>query len=71
MVGRILFIALLAYFLGERRAEAYLDPGSGSLVLQIIVGGIAAFYFVLKSYWVRIKKFLSLRKSKQESSAKK
>ncbi len=41
---------------------AYLDPGSGSLILQIIIGGIAAGFFAVKAYWLKIKSFF-LRKS--------
>ena len=31
-------------------AHAYLDPGSGSIVLQAIIGGIAAGTFVIRGY---------------------
>ena len=34
---------------------AYLDPGSGSMLLQAIVGGTAAAGVTLKLYWRRIK----------------
>lgn len=36
---------------------AYLDPGSGSLPLQGLVGGIAALLFTIKSYWGQITTF--------------
>jgi len=36
-------------------AWAYLDPGSGSMLLQVILGGVAAVGVVLKMYWYRIK----------------
>ena len=36
---------------------AYLDPGSGSLVLQILIGGIAAGFFAVKTYWLKIISF--------------
>ena len=38
-------------------AYAYLDPGSGSLLLQVLLGGVAALAVILKFYWNR---FLSL-----------
>jgi hypothetical protein len=31
--------------------HAYLDPGSGSLLLQVILGGSAAFMVVLRLGW--------------------
>ena len=33
---------------------AYLDPGSGSMILQIIAGGLAAVAVTAKLYWNRI-----------------
>lgn len=37
------------------QAYAYIDPGSGSLVLQIVLGAIAAVATVMKIFWFRIK----------------
>jgi hypothetical protein len=36
-------------------AHAYLDPGTGSMLLQGIIGGIAAGFAVLSLTWHRIK----------------
>jgi len=41
---------------------AYLDPGSGSMILQILAGGLAAVAVTAKLYWNRILKFLRIRK---------
>jgi hypothetical protein len=41
---------------------AYLDPGSGSMILQIIAGGAAAVAVTAKLYWNRILKFLRIKK---------
>jgi len=38
-------------------AQAYLDPGTGSMVLQLILGGVAGAMVVLKLYWTRLKGF--------------
>jgi hypothetical protein len=35
----------------------YIDPGSGSLLLQLIAGGVLAAGVFVKSYWLRIKSF--------------
>jgi hypothetical protein len=40
---------------------AYLDPGSASMLLQIIGGGLAAAAVALKLFWRRILTFLHLR----------
>jgi hypothetical protein len=47
---------------------AYLDPGSGSMILQIIAGGLAAVAVTAKLYWNRILKFLRIRKDEPEAA---
>ncbi len=41
----------------------YLDPGSGSLVVQAIIGAIAAAGVAIKVFWHRILRFLGLKKT--------
>ena len=45
---------------------AYLDPGSGSMLLQILLGGAAAAGVGLKMWWRRVLGVLRIAK-KQES----
>jgi hypothetical protein len=35
---------------------SYIDPGTGSLVLQAIAGGVAAAAVTAKLYWSRVKR---------------
>lgn len=46
---------------------AYLDPGSGSMILQIIAGGLAAVAVTAKLYWNRILRLLRIRKDDEPS----
>ena len=46
---------------------AYLDPGSGGLLLQLILGGTAAVGVAVKLYWRRLLAFLRIRRP-QESA---
>jgi hypothetical protein len=39
-------------------AHAYLDPGTGSYVIQMIIAGLLGAAFAIKMYWLRIKRFL-------------
>jgi hypothetical protein len=39
-------------------ALAYLDPGSGGLLLQGLVAGVASAAVMTKLYWRRAKRFL-------------
>lgn len=36
-------------------AFAYIDPGSGSMLLQLLLGGIAGIGILVKLYWGRAK----------------
>ena len=47
---------------------AYLDPGSGSMILQLLAGGLAAVAVTAKLYWGRVLKFLRIRKDDDETS---
>lgn len=38
---------------------AYLDPGSGSYLLQLLIGGILGALFLLRAYWGRVKEFFA------------
>jgi len=38
-----------------RRAYAYLDPGSGSYIFQIIVAGLLAGSFFIKTLWQKTR----------------
>jgi hypothetical protein len=46
---------------------AYIDPGSGSLLLQGIAGGVAAAGVMGKLYWRRLLR--ALRVTKDDSTA--
>ncbi len=49
-------------------AYAYLDPGTGSMLIQGIIGAIAAVGVTLKLYWHKIKLMISGRKPKDEKT---
>lgn len=36
----------------------YIDPGTGSIVLQAVIGGLLAALVALKLFWNQIKAFL-------------
>jgi hypothetical protein len=40
---------------------AYIDPGTGSLIVQSVIGAIAAIGVTLKIYWHKLKVFFSKR----------
>ena len=46
---------------------AYLDPGSGSYLLQLLIAGIVGAAFAIRMSWGRIKSFFRRLLGKQES----
>ncbi len=42
---------------GLPRPPAYLDPGSGSFILQLLIAALLGAAFLLKTYWGRVKLF--------------
>lgn len=61
-VGRRLFGKRAGFALGlsvlavvaPSRADAYLDPGSGSYLFQLVIAGALGMLYGLKHYWKRI-----------------
>ncbi len=54
----------------ETSAHAYLDPGTGSIILQAIIASVASSLFVIKMYWYKIKSLVGLgRPANREDSA--
>lgn len=47
-------------------AEAYIDPGSGSYAIQVLIGLVVGAGVGLKMYWRRIMAFLGSRGSKRQ-----
>lgn len=66
-------VALLCLAILPINAFAYLDPGTGSAMLQGILGALAAIAMVMKLYWHRLLRMLGLRKDvmKKETDTEK
>ncbi|MCP3960081.1 MAG: hypothetical protein GY719_19725 [bacterium] len=57
-VGLGLAILLVAW---PGNSHAYLDAGTGSMILQAAVAAVAGAGFFLKLYWGKLRAFLSRR----------
>ena len=57
-VGGALIIALAGLALLGTPAYAYLDPGTGNVVLQLLLDGLAGIAAVVKLYWAQIVRFV-------------
>jgi hypothetical protein len=45
----------IVHFAISLRPQAYLDPGSGSIIIQLLIAGIVGAGFLIKKYWKKIK----------------
>jgi hypothetical protein len=52
----LLALALLGA--SSTAAAAYFDPGTGSLLLQLLIAGALTAAASVKFYWMRIKEFV-------------
>ena len=47
---------------------AYLDAGSGSMILQVLAGGAAALAVSFKLWWHRLLKILRIRRDDEQQA---
>ena len=50
-------------------AHAYIDPGTGSYVLQLILAGLFGAFYAIKTYWGGIKAFFGLSKATEKEGS--
>ena len=54
---RTLILLFIYFFFINTNAYAYLDPGTGSFILQAIIGFLAAISAGFLYYWNKVKNF--------------
>jgi|TARA_B100001059_G_C17326514_1_gene329159 hypothetical protein len=72
-MNKVFLIILIFIVLNPSFAYAYLDPGTGSIILQAIIGVIAASLTAISIYWEKFKSIISkifMRDKKQENKDK-
>ncbi len=52
------------------RPQAYLDPGSGSFLIQLLIAGLVGAGFLVKVYWKKIKGLFSRSTAKKEDDGR-
>ncbi len=69
-----LIMALLAFVLfcmvSPQNAYAYIDPGTGSYILQMIIAFLVGASFAIKIYWRKIRTFFTNLFSKIQKDEK-
>ena len=67
--SKMAILLLALWFLAfPRPVHAYIDPGTGSYFIQLLVGGLLALLYTVKLYWTRIRSFISSKLGQQRKS---
>ena len=67
--GHLIFIVLFLSLIAPSVAFAYLDPGSGSMLLQLVLGGLAGLAVIAKLYWHRLLALFGMHSQQEESDS--
>lgn len=66
VVGLMIVLNLMFFF---KDAFAYLDPGTGSYLLQILIAALAGSFFAIKMKWQSIKMLFSKKKDSEKKDS--
>ncbi len=61
-----LFVLAIILLLPAVPTYAYLDPASGSMFLQLLLGGVAGIALAVKLYWHKLLRFLGIKKEQDD-----
>ena len=70
-VIRLLLVVSGGLCIAQQEAHAYLDPGTGSMLLQILLAGLAGMGVLGKLYWHRIRRLFGARDGEDEEREEK
>ena len=61
-------LALTAMLVGASTstAHAYLDPGTGSIILQVLLGGVAGLALACRLYWQKFVSMLGIKRKPED-----
>lgn len=63
-------ISIIVYLLSASAAQAYVDPGSGSVIVTTVLGLLAAVGYTFRKYFYKIKNIIFKSKSDVEPENK-
>ena len=71
-VGWQFVLVAFAFIFMASPAQAYIDPGVGGMLLQLLLGGVAGVVVIMRLYWERVtstvRKVFGLKESKEKST---
>jgi len=63
LLKKMLFLGTIVFLSWPKAAQAYLDPGSGSYLIQVIIATATGGFFLFRGYWKKITELFRKRKS--------
>ncbi len=60
--GRLMHVTMLAVLTSiafHGTAYAYIDPGTGGMLLQLLLGGVAGGLVIVRLYWQRLREIMA------------
>lgn len=57
-MDKLIILLLFVFFIFSKKAHAYLDPGAGSYLIQIAIGIILGWLYLIKNFWKSISSFV-------------
>ena len=68
-LGSLILMVFFLSLTAPSVALAYLDPGSGSMLLQLVLGGLAGLAVIAKLYWHRLLGLFGRQAPQEESES--
>jgi len=70
LVIKVVLVFTFYFLLFPKNVHAYVDPGTGSYILQIVAAMVFGSIFALKLYWGKIKYFFTSLFIKKDGAEK-
>lgn len=65
---RLAILSLSCLIVATGPAHAYLDPGTGSILLQGLIAAVAGGLVAARLYWSKVKSILSFARKKHDGA---
>ena len=69
MRTNLVLLTTTFFFFSTQNAYAYLDPGTGSMMLQAMIGVIASGMFFIRLYWDKFRAFTNFGSGSKSAKA--
>ncbi|MCK4650893.1 hypothetical protein KAT08_01835 [Candidatus Babeliales bacterium] len=54
---RVFFLTMISFFVSTNFVYSYIDPGMGSMLIQLLIASFVGALYCVKVFWKQIKIF--------------